>query len=99
MSAIRKEVIVRVSRRDATPSPPTAHKPRVTLRLDPEVVAWFRGQALEQGSGHYQTMINAALQQHIVAQGKTLEDRIRRIVREELGAHQRTSQKEGSHAS
>jgi hypothetical protein len=84
---------MREQARRHTLRPPTSHKPRVTLRLDPEVVAWFRGQALEQGSGHYQTMINAALQQHIVAQGKTLEDRIRRIVREELHAQERSARR------
>jgi BrnA antitoxin of type II toxin-antitoxin system len=70
-------------------SPPIPLKSRVSLRLDAEVLEWFRGQAREQGGGQYQTMINAALQQHIFAQGKTLEDRIRRIVREELHAQER----------
>jgi hypothetical protein len=64
----------------------------VSLRPDAEVLEWFPSQIHEHGGGHYQTMINAALQQYSVAQGKTLEDRIRRIVREELHAQERTPQ-------
>jgi hypothetical protein len=77
--------------------PPVPRTSRVSLRLDAEVLEWFRGQARERGSGPYQTMINAALQHHIIAQGKTLEDRIRRIVREELSAHERTPREDGFH--
>jgi uncharacterized protein (DUF4415 family) len=61
--------------------PPIPRKSHVTLRLDAEVLEWYRGQIREHGGGHYQTMINAALQQHIVAPGKTLENRIRRTAR------------------
>ncbi|MBM3557450.1 MAG: BrnA antitoxin family protein [Alphaproteobacteria bacterium] len=38
-------------------------KRQLTLRLDADVVAWFRGQA-KDGSG-YQTRINRALRDHI----------------------------------
>jgi uncharacterized protein (DUF4415 family) len=55
-----------------TVSPSIPRKLRVSLRLDAEVLEWFRGQVREHGGGYYQSMINAALQQYIFAQGKTL---------------------------
>ncbi len=40
------------------PLPPG--KERITIRLDADVLAWFRGQANAQGGGNYQMMINQA---------------------------------------
>jgi BrnA antitoxin of type II toxin-antitoxin system len=42
-------------------SPPTPRKSRASLRLDAEVLEWFRGQACKQGGGRCQTMTDAAL--------------------------------------
>ena len=42
-------------------------KQQVTLRLDADVVAWFKAQA--QGGRGYQTDINRALREHV--QGQT----------------------------
>lgn len=64
------------------PTPPG--KTRITIRLDEEVLAWFREQAHSAGGGNYQTMINAALRQHIQQSREPLEETLRRIVREEL---------------
>ena len=58
-------------------------KERITIRLDPDVIQWFRDRV--QGGGHYQTLINAALQDYIDRQsGTDLESTLRRVVREEL---------------
>ncbi|NEV62864.1 BrnA antitoxin family protein [Thiorhodococcus minor] len=58
-------------------------KERITIRLDPEVIQWFRDQVA--GGGNYQTLINEALQEHIQRrQGTDLEGLLRRVVREEL---------------
>ena len=64
------------------PTPPG--KTRITIRLDDEVLAWFREQAHSTGGGNYQTLINEALRQHIQQNRETLEETLRRIVREEL---------------
>ena len=58
-------------------------KERITIRLDPEVIQWFREQVT--GGGNYQTLINDALLEHIQRQGGAdLESTLRRVLREEL---------------
>lgn len=57
-------------------------KTRITIRLDDEVLDWFRDQVEQAGGGNYQTLINTALREHI--DRHTLEELLRRIVREEL---------------
>jgi hypothetical protein len=59
-------------------------KTRITIRLDNEVVEWFRSRVEARGGGNYQTMINAALKEHIQRGGEALEGYLRRIIREEL---------------
>ena len=64
---------------------PTPHgKTRITIRLDDEVLQWFRDAVDSQGGGNYQTLINAALREHIEHRREPLEDTLRRILREEL---------------
>jgi uncharacterized protein (DUF4415 family) len=62
--------------------PTAASKTRITIRLDEDVIAWFRQQAEQAGSGNYQTAINGALRDYINRQ--SLEELLRRVVREEL---------------
>jgi len=62
------------------PTPPG--KTRITIRLDDEVLEWFRLQVHAAGGGNYQTLINDALRQHI--DSHSLEELLRRVVREEL---------------
>ena len=59
-------------------------KTRITIRLDDDVLAWFKGRVHATGGGNYQTLINDALRS--IADGPTepLEAVVRRIVREEL---------------
>lgn len=64
------------------PTPPG--KTRITIRLDDEVLAWFREQVHLAGGGNYQTLINEALHQYIQQNRKPLEETLRRVVREEL---------------
>jgi uncharacterized protein (DUF4415 family) len=67
--------------------PPEPGKTRITIRLDNDVIDWFRQQVNEAGGGNYQTLINAALRRHIdEACGTSLEETLRRVVREELRA-------------
>jgi uncharacterized protein (DUF4415 family) len=37
------------------------------IRLDTEILEWFREQAHAAGGGNYQTLINQALREHITA--------------------------------
>jgi len=64
------------------PVPPG--KTRITIRLDNDVIDWFRSQAEARGGGSYQTMINSALKEHVQRGGEALEGYLRRIIREEL---------------
>jgi uncharacterized protein (DUF4415 family) len=64
------------------PIPPG--KTRITIRLDDEVLAWFREQVHLAGGGNYQTLINEALHQYIQQSRESLEETLRRVVREEL---------------
>ena len=59
-------------------------KTRITIRLDDDVLEWFRNQVEESGGGNYQTLINNALQEFIHQQEEPIEVILRRVVREEL---------------
>jgi len=59
-------------------------KTRITIRIDDDVLDWFRNQVEEAGGGNYQTLINNALQEHITRQQEPIEVILRRVVREEL---------------
>ncbi|NWF61825.1 MAG: BrnA antitoxin family protein [Fischerella sp.] len=64
------------------PTPPG--KTRITIRLDDEVLTWFREQVHLAGGGNYQTLINEALRQYIQQSREPLEETLRRVIREEL---------------
>ena len=59
-------------------------KTRITIRLDDDVLDWFRGQVEQAGGGSYQNLINDALREHIRRADEPLEETLRRVVREEL---------------
>ena len=65
-------------------NPAAPGKTRITIRLDDDVLAWFRSQVEDQGGGSYQGLINEALRQHMQAQREPLEQILRRVVQEEL---------------
>jgi uncharacterized protein (DUF4415 family) len=65
------------------PLPPG--KERITIRLDADILDWFRAQVSAEGGGNYQTLINQALRAFIESHRvEPLEDVVRRVVREEL---------------
>jgi hypothetical protein len=64
--------------------PAPAGKKRITIRLDNEIIDWFRNQAETRGGGNYQTMINSALNECIKNRGESLEETLGRVVREEF---------------
>ncbi len=59
-------------------------KTRITIRLDDEVLEWFRARVEAAGGGNYQTLINDTLRQIIGAEREPLETVVRRVVRDEL---------------
>jgi uncharacterized protein (DUF4415 family) len=64
------------------PIPPG--KTRITIRLDSDVLDWFRDQVETSGGGNYQTLINAALREYVEHRREPLEETLRRVLREEL---------------
>lgn len=61
-------------------------KTRITIRIDDDVLDWFRGEVHAAGGGNYQTLINHALREYVQNRKQPLEDILRRVVREELSA-------------
>ena len=64
--------------------PVTKGKTRITIRLDGDILDWFRKQVERAGGGNYQSLINDALRQHIGRTREPLETTLRRVIREEL---------------
>jgi len=66
--------------------PSTAGKTRITIRLDNDMLDWFRNFVEQKGGGNYQTLINDVLCDYVKQQssGETLEKIVRRVVRKEL---------------
>lgn len=64
------------------PAPPG--KTRITIRLDNDVLDWFRSQVEAAGGGNYQTLVNEALRQYIEQREEPLEETLRRVLREEV---------------
>lgn len=61
-----------------------AGKTRITIRLDDDIIDWFKEQVEEAGGGNYQSHINAALREHMKQAQEPLEKTLRRVLREEL---------------
>ncbi len=59
-------------------------KTRVTIRLDDDLLNWFRDEVDRMGDGNYQSLINLALRDFVDRRREPLEDTLRRVVREEL---------------
>jgi len=59
-------------------------KTRITIRIDADVLEWFRRQVHRAGGGSYQTLINDALRKFSESAEHSVEDTLRRVLREEL---------------
>ena len=66
--------------------PAAKGKTRITIRINDDILEWFRGEVDAVGGGSYQTLINDALREHITNQQEPIEVILRRVVREELTA-------------
>lgn len=65
---------------------PVPGKTRITIRIDTDVLNWFRQQVHDAGGGNYQTLINEALREHMHYRDETMEQVLRKVIREELQA-------------
>lgn len=59
-------------------------KTRITIRIDDDIVSWFRDQVDQAGGGNYQSLMNRALRQYMSDAKEPLESTLRRVIREEL---------------
>lgn len=80
---MRKEYDFSKARRGPAVPVPTG-KTRITIRLDDDIVEWFKAQVEAAGGGNYQSLINAALREHMRRSDEPLEKTLRRVLREEL---------------
>jgi hypothetical protein len=80
---MRNEYDFRKGKRGAI-LPASTGKTRITIRLDDEILEWFRDQADAAGGGSYQSMINEALRTIATEGPAKIETVVRRVVREEL---------------
>lgn len=71
------------ARRGPVVTPPPG-KTRITIRIDDDILEWFRNKVESAGGGNYQTMMNSALRQYIETQEGVLESTLRRVIREEI---------------
>ena len=67
--------------------PPTRGKSRITIRIDDDVLDWFRARVHQKGGGNYQTLINSALREHMARNEDLLAETLRRIIREEVAPY------------
>lgn len=82
---MRKEYDFSRAKRGAVVPVPSG-KTRITIRLDDDLIEWFKGQVHAAGGGNYQTLINVALRDYVDRKREPLEETLRRVIREELRA-------------
>jgi len=66
-------------------------KTRITIRIDDDILEWFRQRVHDAGGGNYQTLINMAMREHINSKREPLEETLRHVIREELSAYGKKS--------
>jgi len=71
--------------------PTPSGKTRITIRIDTDVLDWFRDQVDAAGGGNYQTLMNEALRCHVEQRDPSVEETLRRVIREELQRARRGS--------
>ena len=64
--------------------PKPSGQTRITIPIDDDILDWFRRSVHLSGGGNYQGLINEALRQYIEQNRESLEETLRRVIREEL---------------
>jgi BrnA antitoxin of type II toxin-antitoxin system len=62
-------------------------KTRITIRIDDDILRWFKTQVHKADGGSYQTGMNEALRRAMDATEGHVEGSLRRVLREELRAY------------
>ena len=83
---MKKEYDFKHGRRGAVLRTP-AGKTRITIRIDGDVLEWFKEQVHKAGGGNYQTLMNRALRSFVESSESLVEDTLRRVLREELAKY------------
>jgi uncharacterized protein (DUF4415 family) len=86
---MKKEYDFSKGKRGAVIAPPPG-KTRITIRIDDDVLDWFRQQAHAAGGASYQTLINTALRERMTVAAEPFAATMRRVVREELAAYRKS---------
>ncbi len=60
------------------------NKIRITIRLDGDIIEYFKKRVHDAGGGNYQTLLNDALRKYIQSETEPLEESLRKVIREEL---------------
>lgn len=60
------------------------NKIRITIRLDADIIEYFKKRVHDAGGGNYQTLLNDSLRDFIESETEPLEDMLRKVIREEL---------------
>ena len=60
------------------------NKIRITIRLDGDIIEYFKKQVHDAGGGNYQTLLNDALRHYIQSKTEPLEETLRKVICEEL---------------
>ena len=63
---------------------PDPNKTRITIRLDADIIEHFKKIVHKAGGGNYQTLINDALREYVRSHDRSLENTLRRVIREEM---------------
>jgi len=80
---MRKEYDFSKARR-GTVLPVATGKTRITIRLDDDILDWYRAHVHAAGGGNYQTLINQTLRRAMIDGTEPLEAVVRRVIRDEL---------------
>ena len=83
---MKKQYDFRDGRRGAVLRAPSG-KTRITIRIDDDVLDWFRAQVHKGGGGSYQTLINEGLRAFAESRSGDAEELLRRVLREELAPY------------
>jgi uncharacterized protein (DUF4415 family) len=67
-------------------APSLGKKTRITIRIDTDVLNWFREEVNKSGGGNYQTLINDALRAYVQNQRGEFIATLRKVIREELAS-------------
>ncbi len=67
--------------------PAVTGKTRITIRIDDDILAWFRARVPAAGGGSYQTLMNQVLRRCMEQASEPLEETLRRVIREEIPAY------------